>query len=205
MTGELIHYDAMCHAIAAAYEVDEVKDIRDKALALEMYARQAGNIDAESQACKIRLRAERRCAQLIREREMARGTRGQLAGREASGGRVIRPPEDQPKTLAEMNISKDQSANWQKLANIPEAEFEAALAESERPTTNGIIAKFEQRPKSKTNEQSLWLWGRLLDFERDGLLKMSQSEMLAEMSPHMRETIIRLAPCVAAWLLEFVP
>jgi hypothetical protein len=35
---ELVRYDAMCHAIAAAHAVDEVKDIRDKARAIEMIA-----------------------------------------------------------------------------------------------------------------------------------------------------------------------
>jgi hypothetical protein len=34
MAKELVRYDAMCRAIAAAYKMDEVKDIRDKALAL---------------------------------------------------------------------------------------------------------------------------------------------------------------------------
>jgi hypothetical protein len=29
MSTELVRYDAMCQAIAAAYEVDEVRDIRD--------------------------------------------------------------------------------------------------------------------------------------------------------------------------------
>ena len=53
MSGELVRYDAMCSAIAAAYEVDEVKDIRDKAIALEVYARQARNTEAERQACEI--------------------------------------------------------------------------------------------------------------------------------------------------------
>jgi len=32
----LVHYDAMCQAIDAAYEIDEVKEIRDKAMALEV-------------------------------------------------------------------------------------------------------------------------------------------------------------------------
>ena len=34
MAKELVRYDAMCRVISSAYKVDEVKDIRDKALAL---------------------------------------------------------------------------------------------------------------------------------------------------------------------------
>jgi hypothetical protein len=55
----LARYEAMCRAIEAAYKVDEVKDIRDQAIALEVYARQAHNTEAERKACEIRLRAER--------------------------------------------------------------------------------------------------------------------------------------------------
>jgi hypothetical protein len=55
---------------AAAYKADEVKDICDKARALEICARQAQNVEAEQQACEIRLRAERKAgklsAQLVR-------------------------------------------------------------------------------------------------------------------------------------------
>jgi hypothetical protein len=40
-----------------------VKDIRDKARAIEMYARQAQNTEAERLAILIRLRAERKCGQ----------------------------------------------------------------------------------------------------------------------------------------------
>ncbi len=57
---ELARYDAMCRAIDEAYQFDEVKDIRDKALAIEVYSRQAKNIYAEKRACEIRLRAERK-------------------------------------------------------------------------------------------------------------------------------------------------
>ena len=65
----------MCRAIDAAHAVDEVKDIRDRAVALEHYARQAQNTDAERRAAEIRLRAERKARQLLATREMAKGAR----------------------------------------------------------------------------------------------------------------------------------
>jgi hypothetical protein len=46
----LVRYDAMCRPIDAAYEVEEVKDIHDKARALELYERLAQNVDAETRA-----------------------------------------------------------------------------------------------------------------------------------------------------------
>jgi hypothetical protein len=39
----LVKYDAMCRAIDAALEVDEVKDVRDLAMAAALYAKQAKN------------------------------------------------------------------------------------------------------------------------------------------------------------------
>jgi hypothetical protein len=39
------------------YDLDEVKDIRDKMIALEQYVRQARNIEAGRHAAEIRLRA----------------------------------------------------------------------------------------------------------------------------------------------------
>jgi hypothetical protein len=77
----LIRYDAMCHAIAEARAVDEVKDVRDKARALELYYAQAKNRDAEVQAAEIRNRAETRCGELIREQQQA----GELARPKAGG------------------------------------------------------------------------------------------------------------------------
>ena len=64
---DLAIYDRMCFAIAECHRVDEVKNLRDKAQALELYARQCKNTEAERQAANVRLRAERRTGELLAE------------------------------------------------------------------------------------------------------------------------------------------
>ena len=109
---------------------------------------------------------------MLAKRERASGKRTDLVAR----GDLV----DSRRTLSDLGVTKDQSSRWQTLAGVPEEDFEAALAGEEKPSTNGIIAKPPQMP-----ETSLWLWGRLRDFERDGLLEMSSdeaTELLAEMA-----------------------
>jgi hypothetical protein len=133
----------MCRAIARAHAVDEVKDIRDKARAIEMYTRMAQKREAERQATEIRLRAERRIGQLLTELAKAKGTRGQLIG-----PGVTRAPIEKVEKLADLGISHDQSAQWQKLAAIPQHEFEADLADPMwQPTTTGLIGRQEARER----------------------------------------------------------
>ncbi len=96
-----------------------------------------------------------------------------------------------PQTLSDLGVSKGQSSRWQALAGVPEEDFEAALAAPEKPTTNGIIAKPPKMPAT-----SLWLWGRLRDFERDGLLDMNSDEatelMTDAMLANVRDNIVVL-------------
>jgi hypothetical protein len=188
----LVRYDAMCSAIAAAYTVDEVKDIRDRAAALEHYSRQAHNVEAERQCCEIRLRAERKGGTLSAQLEKAQGRRSDIS---TCGGAGTKS-----EALKKAGISRKQAAQWEQLAAVPEPQFEAALAGPGKPTTNGIInAAFPPKPKPVSSE-ALWLWGRLRDFERDGLLAMQPSEVLSTMTAEMLDDVIELAPQVAAWL-----
>jgi hypothetical protein len=100
-----------------------------------MYARQAQNTEAERQAGEIRLRAERKCGQLTEEMVTAQGQRSDLTSY-----------HDDTKSAALTNagISKVQASKWERLAAIPEAEFEADLADPMwRPTTSGLLQRHE--------------------------------------------------------------
>jgi hypothetical protein len=198
MHADLVRYDAMCRAIDAAYRVDEVKDIRDKAVALEHYSKQAHNTEAERRACEIRLRAERKAGVLLRKMPKAKGggdQRSDHRSREASGG---------PNPLKTNGISHKQSANWQKLAAIPEPEFEQLLTDpTAMPTTSGIIRATAEPRVRPVAPEALWLWGRLKDFARDdreGLLHRDPRDVLETLPPDMLDDVHRLAPRVAAWL-----
>jgi hypothetical protein len=134
---EVVLYDEMCRAIQAAHRVDEAKEIRDKARALEVYFRQAQNIENERRAREIRLRAERRAGQIRAEMDKARGAAE--PGTDRGATRLPDVTASAP-TNDELGITKRQSASWQKLAAIPEADFECAIRDPVRmPTTAWIL------------------------------------------------------------------
>lgn len=159
----LIWYDAACRALADAKLVDEAKEIRDKAEAVRAYARQAKNRQLETDAAEIRVRAERRLGELIAAQKAAgglnEGTRGQLAGRDSSGGAVVEPPEADLPTLADIGIDKKFSSRSQRLAVVPKARFEAMISkwrdrvadEAERITVDLLRAdaRREARPPAE--------------------------------------------------------
>lgn len=70
------------------------------------------------------------------------------------------------------------------------------LVEQRREPTRAAVRRelYPSKPQPIASDQSLWIWGRLLDFERKGILNAQPHEILSEMPPHMIADVRRLAP-----------
>ena len=64
---ELVHFENAKRELQLATNVDEVKDLRDKAEALRLYMKQAGeSLWMQNQCAEIKVRAERRAGELLK-------------------------------------------------------------------------------------------------------------------------------------------
>ena len=118
---QLVRYEAARYALQEARSVDEVKDVKDKAEALRLYARQANDRDMEVWASEIKLRAVRRIGELSARLEKA-----------PSGRAAVSLPYDGTSKLDALEsagISKSAANRYEQVAAIPEAQFEAHIAE----------------------------------------------------------------------------
>ena len=96
----------------------------------------------EWRAAEVRIRAERKAGQLLKEIE--RSKPGPTAQKDnshdanyLSDGQKETPYQQ---VMREAHISKDQAARWQQLAALPYGDFEGRLHDPLiKPTTSGII------------------------------------------------------------------
>jgi hypothetical protein len=113
-------YSDIKRELAAYARKDEVKEIINKAHAMEVYAFQANDGELAEYTVEIRNRAERRLGQLMQSEPKAKGTRGQISGKRAgtskgkgkarpviSGGVKNTPPEIKEKALKDQGIDKN--------------------------------------------------------------------------------------------------
>lgn len=132
----LAKYDAARYALSIAVEVDEVKDIRDKAEAMAAYARQAQDKELLQWATEIKVRAERRAGEMLAEMPKNLGA--------ATRSHDVTAP---PKTLADIGITKNESSRWQKLAAVSDEKFEQAVTAAKEiagEVTTAYLLKVEK-------------------------------------------------------------
>jgi hypothetical protein len=154
MAVALVRYDAARKAIAAAHRVDEVKQIRDKAEAVRVYAKQARDLEMQNMAAEIRLRAERRAGQLLVEMQRT----GQRQAKDRGRPKKLSGTS----TLPQLGLTRDQSSKWQQLAGrIDEATFERALIQTKQKnlelTTAALLREVKEvmRPMGSAVEPDI--------------------------------------------------
>lgn len=119
MTG-LVLYNEARTAIERAANIDEAKDIADKAEALRAYARLSKDPDMERWVSEIRVRAKRKLGELSAALDTSQGFA------------AIRPTagmNTKTRALASAGVSTSEAHRCEQLAKVPAADFEAFVAQ----------------------------------------------------------------------------
>jgi hypothetical protein len=184
-------YENAKYWVAQYESVDDLKDYLDKASVIEQYAKRANDYELEINAGKARVRAERRCGELLKEIDKAKG--GEQYHGQSTGNTVVPVTP----TLDDMGLSKNQSSKYQQLANVPEKEFEEALnAEGSIPSAHGLLKS--RNETKRIDKDCLYLWGRLVDIEKR-LFGRNINALLDEMTPAMEKDSTRILPLLREW------
>ena len=140
-------YFKRCRALTEARSVDEVKDIRDKAVAMACYARQAQNRSLEADAVEIRMRATRKLDEL---RQAQKETVGLAKGGGGKHGRkrVIEKP-----TLESQGIGKNLAQQARVLGKLSDEGFEKAVNKARAKVAHRRARKRTESEREATIER----------------------------------------------------
>ncbi len=174
---DLANYDEACRLIANAVRVDEAAEIRSKADALRVYAKQAKNLDLEIHCAQIRSRAERRLGEIL----LAAKEAGQLA--EGRPKNCADEEQFSRVTLAAAGIDRKLSSRAQRTAEIGDVRFEALMTMMRQQAEAGGRVITDVLKVDRENEQR--------DARRD--LAKALSETSRALSPKGQRV-----PCIYA-------
>lgn len=208
--------DRASAALASARTSAEVLEARDlsrvaydaaKSAARMMKAKRAHDSliadvhRAQANALAIRARAEMRLAEEYDDAQ----ERGEIRGR---GNPILTSGEELP-TARDIGLSDKDVHEYRRFRDAEAAEpglisraIDAMIERGEEPTRAALRRDVFDRPppQKMMNPKALWLWGRIKDFERDGVLSQSPTALLSEMTEPMRADVRRLLPDVVDFL-----
>jgi N6-adenosine-specific RNA methylase IME4 len=150
--------------LEASRDLSEVKSIRDVAIAAEHYARARKlGAEAERYAAEIATRAERRIGQILEKTPKAAGGDH---GNQHTGGKSAER-EDLP-TDRERAGGYKVSARSQKLAAIPDDEFEDHMADQRKKASADQLARIQrEREREQKREDNRALVEEVAPLEAD--------------------------------------
>lgn len=160
---ELTLFDKAKQALALAKSTDEVLEVKNRAMAMKLYAKQAHDKSLELDALEIRMRAERRLGEMMRDQPKDHG------GGDTSTG-VRKTPVQSPIKFAEAGIDKNLAKRARKLAAMPEDKFETMLADEKSilalgvPNSERTISDKEAKPLIPTSSNILFKTRQLKDY-----------------------------------------
>lgn len=185
------------HASKQAGRMAQVKEAHDTLLA-EVYRAQADALLIEAQA-KVRLADEYDAAQ--------------------EAGEVARIGDNLPSvtngnskpTAADIGLSRKDIHDARQVRDaeaskpgLSERALNAMVERGEEPTRAAlkreIVRATPSKPKPKMRREPLWVWGRIKDFDRDGILDIAPTQIASEMTKEMRSEVRVLLPDVIDYL-----
>lgn len=141
-------YQAAKAAIRDCATVDECKGWADKAAALASYAKQAQDDQLEQLARRIRARATRRVGELLKQIEPSKG------GRPSETGDAADHSFSRKAAAASAGLSERQAKTAQRLASVPEDDFEE-MVESGATVTQIAAAGTQTREPNRDEARAL--------------------------------------------------
>lgn len=209
--------DRATFALESARTSAEVLEARDFARAAYDAAKSAGRIAkaktahdsivaevhrAQGHALAIRARAEMRLAE---EYDQAQ-ERGEVAGHGRS-----KVEADNVTTTADLGLRRDEIFEARQMRDAEKQDqglikrtIDGMIERGEEPTRAALKREIANKPKPQKvmDPKALWVWGRLKDFEREGVLSRNPAELLNEMTEPMRADVRRLLPLVREFIEE---
>lgn len=138
-------YEKMRQAVDECHRIDELINIEDRAAQIAAAAHVAGDTATEAKFRDIRVRAKRYTGKLLKKHKEEVGFRpGGPAGNGAAPGGII----DERPTLADMGLSRQAASDAQRLADIPDDEFETAMNNGVMPSVKRLLQKKREEPLS---------------------------------------------------------
>jgi len=212
--------DRASRALASARDSGEVLEARDMATVAYDAAKTAGRMarakrahddvlvavyNAQADALKIEFRAKMRLADEYDDAQ----DRGEVATGNRTNDFGVVGDNAKPATAADLGLRRDQIHEARQIRDAERAEpglaaraITAMVDRGEEPTRAAVRRELTPKPKPQMAREPLWVWGRVKDFDRDGIMAISPMVLAAGMTAEMRQDMRAQLPAVIEYLTK---